>query len=110
VKTDADFLLDVLRDGEWHSLNEILARSFHERGCALTVHSRASDLRAAGYVIVNEPIPGVRRASSRYRLVADDPPATNSPEPQGTHGEGSHGSGEDSQLVLVSVLSKPEWA
>jgi hypothetical protein len=102
VKTDADFLLDVLRDGEWHSLNEILARSFRERGCALTVHSRASDLRAAGYAIVNEPIPGVRRASSRYRLVADDPPAMeNSPEP-GTDGEGSHGSGED-QLALTGA-------
>lgn len=51
--TDADFLLSVLSDGEPHSLNEILSRSFRERGCGLTVHSRAADLRKRGHVITN---------------------------------------------------------
>lgn len=42
---DADFLAAVLSDGKPHTTNEILHASFRERGCGLTVHSRASDLR-----------------------------------------------------------------
>ena len=51
TRTDCDFLLDVLSDNLPHSLNEILRRSFTERGCGLTVHSRVADLRKRGHVI-----------------------------------------------------------
>lgn len=68
VETDSDFLLRVLRDGRPHSLNEILQRSFRERGCGLTVHSRAADLRVKrGYDIRNWK-DGERGAGSWYRL------------------------------------------
>lgn len=49
--TDSDFLLRILADGEWHELNEILDESHRQRGCRLTVHSRAASLRAKGYRI-----------------------------------------------------------
>ena len=41
---DADFLLSVLERGP-ATTNEILQASFAERGCGLTVHSRAAELR-----------------------------------------------------------------
>ena len=67
-ETDADFLLRVLRDGKPHNLNEILRRSFAERGCGLTTHSRAAELRKRGYDIRNWK-DGERGAGSWYRLV-----------------------------------------
>ena len=74
METDAAFLLRVLSDGQAHSLNEILQRSFAERGCGLTPHSRASDLRKQGHVVVNETVPGAKRgAGSTYRLVTPEP-------------------------------------
>lgn len=67
-ETDTEFLLRVLRDGLPHSLNEILQRSFRERGCGLTVHSRAADLRRKrGYDVRNWK-DGERGAGSWYRL------------------------------------------
>lgn len=65
--TDAEFLLSVLEDCREHTLTEILQRSFRERGCGLTVHSRASDLRRRGYEISNSPMPRGQRGSV-YRL------------------------------------------
>jgi hypothetical protein len=49
--TDADFLARVLADGAWHTLDEILAESFRERGCGMTVHSRAATLRKRGWTV-----------------------------------------------------------
>lgn len=69
--TDTEFLLRVLEDGGWHSLNSILQRSFAERGCGLTVHSRASDLRARGYLVEHRMM-GRRGEGSMYRLVGVD--------------------------------------
>jgi hypothetical protein len=45
--TDLDYLEAVLRErpGEWITHAAILTRSFNERGCGLTIHSRASQLR-----------------------------------------------------------------
>lgn len=68
-RTDKQFLADVLADRQPHNLNEILRRSFAERACGLTVHSRASDLRKDGYVIETWK-DGARGAGSWYRLVA----------------------------------------
>jgi hypothetical protein len=74
METDAAFLLRVLSDGRPHSLNEILQASFAERGCGLTVHSRAASLRAQGHNIVNKHIRGAQRgASSVYWLVKPEP-------------------------------------
>lgn len=47
--TDRDFLLAVLSDGRERSLTEILETSMRERGCGMTVHSRAADLRSPRY-------------------------------------------------------------
>lgn len=67
--TDCDFLLAVLEDGEEHSLNEILQRSLAERGCGLTVHSRAADLRKLGHSVVNRIDSRARRGyGSLYSL------------------------------------------
>lgn len=67
---DARFLLEVLRDGREHELGEILRRSFDERGCGMTVHSRAADLRKLGYKVKNRTValPGGRRGSY-YQLL-----------------------------------------
>ena len=69
--SDTDFLARVLSDGAWHSLNEIVARSIRERGCGLTVHSRASDLRKRGVAVAQR---SRRRQDGRvdsfYRLTA----------------------------------------
>lgn len=67
VETDAAFLLRVLSDGRPHNLNDILRRSFAERGCGLTVHSRASDLRQQGHGVVNWK-DGQRGDGSWYQL------------------------------------------
>jgi hypothetical protein len=42
--TDRDFLRQVLQQGPASNL-EILRLSFQQRGCGLTVHSRAAELR-----------------------------------------------------------------
>lgn len=65
--TDCDFLERVLADGQPHSLNEILRRSFAERGHGLTVHSRAADLRKRGLNVANWK-DGDRGNGSWYQL------------------------------------------
>ena len=73
--SDNAFLFHVLEDGKWHSQDEILQRSMRERGCRLTVHSRAADLRKRGCVVENQlRRTGTGRASSYYRLVALNEP------------------------------------
>lgn len=74
VETDVEFLQRVLSDGQPHNLNEILRRSFAERGCGLTVHSRAADLRKRGVDVRNWK-DGVRGAGSWYQLGCVDTPA-----------------------------------
>ena len=70
---DKDFLLAVLADGRWHTLTEILSRSFRDRGVGLTVHSRAANLRRDGHTIANRrlsPGPGKGyKVVSEYKLV-----------------------------------------
>lgn len=69
--SDNQFLLTVLGDGRWHSHEEILQRSLRERGCGLTVHSRAADLRKQGYVVdCHVRSERGQRKASFYRLVA----------------------------------------
>ena len=71
METDLAFMLRVLADGRPHTLNELLQRSFAERGCGLTVHSRASDLRKRGHSVTNIRIAGAKRgAGSAYQLKA----------------------------------------
>lgn len=78
--TDCDFLLDVLSDGQPHSLNDVLRRSFTERGCGLTVHSRVADLRKRGHVIHCERDPKARRGDAYlYTLTSlSSPPVVSS--------------------------------
>lgn len=76
--SDVDFLLDVLSrapldecgERRWTSGREILAASFRERGCGLTIHSRASDLRHHRGVDVEQRRLGTKRGRPEhgYRL------------------------------------------
>lgn len=71
--TDSQFLLQVLSE---HSAttNQILRRSLRERQCGLTVHSRVSDLRKAGHLILCDALPGRNAAGKvdyRYTLVKE---------------------------------------
>jgi len=69
TETDTAFLLRVLSDGRPHTLNEILGLSFRDRGCGLTVHSRAADLRKQGHNVLNEQRRGRGyRTESVYQL------------------------------------------
>jgi hypothetical protein len=69
--SDADFMLNILKDGREYTTGEILAYSIHERGCGLTVHSRAAELRKRGHSIVTRCL-GRKNGRSiyAYRLVA----------------------------------------
>lgn len=68
--TDAAFILSVLKDGQKHSQADLLRRSFNERGCGLTVHSRVADLRKRGHYIVTERVKGADRGEAwTYQLV-----------------------------------------
>ena len=91
--TDSQFLLHVLKDGGWHSRDSILARSFDERGCGLTIHSRAADLRKQGHDVKVEVRGGSRRASF-YRLGALNEPAAC-----------ANGSADDSPSLVSSVAA-----
>lgn len=71
--TDADWLRTHLdrHAGEWVDLNAILRASIAERGCGLTVHSRAAELRARGFVVENRTKRTADgRVASAYRLVS----------------------------------------
>lgn len=68
--TDTDFLAAALEDGKWHSHTEILNRSLTLRGCGLTIHSRAADLRKRGHVVETRlERDGRGRTLSYYRLL-----------------------------------------
>lgn len=83
---DADFLVAVLSDGKPHTTNEILQASFKERGCGLTVHSRASDLRIKRGM--NIECKQVGRVNGRnlyeYQFVERLPELLSSPSSSGT--------------------------
>ena len=68
--TDNEFLLWMLQDRRgWVSRDAILRESFATRGCGLTVHSRAADLRKRGHVVVQRSErAGNGRVVSYYRL------------------------------------------
>jgi hypothetical protein len=80
--TDSAFLLSILEDGAQHSQAELLRRSFQERGCGLTIHSRIADLRKQGHYIICDRVPGKTRGEAwTYQLLgslnAGDPQAGN---------------------------------
>lgn len=89
--TDCDFILEVLSDHQPHSLNEILRRSFEQRGCGLTVHSRVADLRKRGHVIHWRNDAKARRGdASIYTLASlNSAPVSPSPLPEVRHGIGA---------------------
>lgn len=57
--SQCDRVLAVLRDGDWHDINEI-----HRRAGTMRLNSRISDLRARGHLI--ECLPN--GAKTQYRL------------------------------------------
>lgn len=105
--TDKEFLLRVLEDGQPKSLNEILRRSFDERGHGLTVHSRAADLRKDGYVVKHFTDSGERRGNaSLYQLIRTVAPVGYSAV--------SSAAGLPGELEraphLFAMSNRPEWA
>lgn len=115
--TDADFLLACLEERP-HTLGELLARSFQERGHGLTVHSRAAELRGRGFDVRVERIPGRERgAGFLYSLGhADaldegDRPLTRPPSLAGSAAGGqSSPSSNAQQLALIPTATRPDWA
>lgn len=106
--TDCDFLLDVLSDGMPHSLNDVLRRSFTERGCGLTVHSRVADLRKRGHVIHCERDPKARRGDAYlYTLTSLSSPSVVSfpPLPEVADAIGGVESEVDEKLEMEGQLS-----
>lgn len=111
--SDSDFMLAVLREtpDEWVSQAELLRRSASARGCGMTVHSRAADLRARGHVIENrvERREGSRALSS-YRLVTPSlstPPGV-AATPDGAESEGHLARPGSSADREPSFSSEPE--
>ena len=120
--TDAAFILRVLEDGRKHSQADLLRRSFLERNCGLTVHSRIADLRKKGHYIVCERVPGADRGHAwTYQLVGSLPDETDqslaSPLDHGDHtADGKHDRKDEGRLVsseseqLFTYPRSPEWA
>jgi hypothetical protein len=110
--TDASFMLSVLEEtpDEWVSQMEILRRSEQQRGCGLTPHSRASDLRNRGLVIENRTERVGTRVISYYRLVPSlaSAPVSVSSGPLSLTGIGADAS--EASLTLFSLPTKPAWA
>lgn len=81
-QTDADYLLDLLRDGRELTGPEILRYSQHERGVGMTIHSRISELRNdRGHTITTRCL-GHKNGRNiyAYRLVALRERDTSGPE------------------------------
>lgn len=102
--TDAEFILDVLGDGEEHSLAEILTRSMDDRGCGLTVHSRVAELRKKGYAIEHLTVKGAERGHAHtYRLIsAPAPAAALDPGPSGEGSDRGNASEVGAELTLFA--------
>lgn len=68
--TDAAFMLGMLRErpGEWVPQMAIINRSLDKRGCGITPHSRAAELRAQGWTVENKVEHVNGRRKSFYRL------------------------------------------
>jgi len=102
-ETDCAFLLRMLSDGVPRTLNDIIGRSFKERGCGLTVHSRAADLRRQGFNVVNWK-DGVRGDGSWYQLRPLEEAAPGSePLTSPSAAVSSSGRGTDGSLLVGAI-------
>ena len=115
--TDAAFLLSILEDGEEHSQAELLRRSFEQRGCGLTVHSRIADLRNKGHFIVCRRVQGKSRGDGwLYQLLlsaspqSDPRPSSSSMDRLHDRREGGRGDALSEQESLFETQSRPAWA
>ena len=115
--TDAEFILSVLEDNQPHSQADLLRRSFEQRGCGLTVHSRIADLRRKGYFIACERVPGADRGEAwAYTLFGPLSESDQSLAEAGgslvhahEHAEGRSDS-ESEPVPLFTFPRSPEWA
>ena len=117
--TDAQFLLSILEDGLPHSHADLLHRSFTERGCGLTVHSRIADLRAKGHTIACDRVPGAERGHAwTYRLLGSLPESDQSLGGSSTGHAHEHEGRSDSESEIEPLFEvtdygmggKPAWA
>lgn len=121
--TDAAFILSVLEDGEKHSQADLLRRSFNERGCGLTVHSRIAGLRDKGHLITCERVPGATRGEAWvYQLLASSPEPDDLTRPQNPSGlvhaheqasgrlSGSEGEEPLFEITDYGTVGRPPWA
>ena len=74
LKPSTEKVLACLKDGQWWTDYELIEASH-----ATQAGRRLRELRANGYTIEKQRIPGRRNNLSRYRLVLPDP---QQPEPQ----------------------------
>lgn len=114
--TDNAWFLAYLqrRPGQFVRASEIRAASQRERGCELTVHSRASDLRAQGHSVecrVVRPWDGwskrhVGRAVSYYRLVVAETERGSAKEDLGSLQPAGHAPSGNPPRSVSATLSE----
>jgi hypothetical protein len=123
MPNDSDFMLEVLSDGKSWSTMDIIYASVRQRGCGITPHSRASDLRRRGHNIecsFGGKVAG--RSVWTYKLVASPPTPPLSdgvplPIDEDTH-DGKHdhahvgrgGAEGEGEQPLFTYPRSPEWA
>lgn len=75
--SQCDRILQVLKDERWHTPAEI-----HQHVGPLRLNSRVSELRARGYLILGEHVPGQPSGPDGYRYrLAGGPAAVSLPAP-----------------------------
>lgn len=68
-------LLAVLEDGRWHTTSNLYRRAGN-----MIVHSRIADLRAKGYRIEHDTVPGRGTGARAHRYIWLDAPTQTEPE------------------------------
>jgi hypothetical protein len=112
-------MLEVLSDGKSWSTMDIIYASVRQRGCGITPHSRASDLRRRGHNIecsFGGKVAG--RSVWTYKLVSSlpEPDLTSAPLPIEDHqhdrtdGGRSGSESEQAPLFPSATHKAPEWA
>lgn len=70
-----EWLLKQLEDGQWHSGDALRMLSHTQRGRAISLHPRVTDLREEGYVIENQKV----GHDYHFRLVEKGEPVPKAP-------------------------------
>lgn len=114
---DSEFMLELLSDGQEHSTMDIIYRSVRSRGCGITPHSRASDLRRRGHHIECSYAGKVNgRSMWVYKLLGSLPESPQSVASSPHVGDAQDaaplddGRGDSESEQLFTYPRSPEWA